>query len=158
VRAITIWRPWANWIALWLKTWETRTHKRLECLVGERIAIHAAKRYDADAGDLVAACVWGCDRREGRIPFNCTIALAAGRYVNRKEYETGIVAVASAIEFRKLTIEDAPAALCPTDGLWGLRLDRIKRIEPAIPCRGAQGIWNVPPDVEATVRRMESRS
>jgi predicted transcriptional regulator len=41
MKVITLWQPWASFIALGWKTIETRTHDRFKNLVCERIAIHA---------------------------------------------------------------------------------------------------------------------
>lgn len=42
--ALTLWQPWASLVALDIKTIETRSWRAPEKLIGERIAIHAAKR------------------------------------------------------------------------------------------------------------------
>lgn len=44
MRALTLWQPWASLIALGVKTIETRSWKAPDALIGQRIAIHAAKR------------------------------------------------------------------------------------------------------------------
>ena len=49
MKAITLWQPWAAWVARGTKTIETRTHCRFRGLVGSRIAIHAGLKWDASA-------------------------------------------------------------------------------------------------------------
>ena len=44
MKAITLWQPWATLIADGIKTLETRTWEPPADLIGQRIAIHAAKR------------------------------------------------------------------------------------------------------------------
>ena len=44
MKAITLWQPWASLVAAGIKTSETRSWAPPEDLVGQRIAIHAAKR------------------------------------------------------------------------------------------------------------------
>ena len=44
MRALTIWQPWASLIAEGVKTIETRSWPAPESVIGDRIAIHAAKR------------------------------------------------------------------------------------------------------------------
>lgn len=44
MKAITLWQPWASLIALGVKTIETRSWGAPRSLIGQRIAIHAAKR------------------------------------------------------------------------------------------------------------------
>lgn len=46
---ISLWRPWADWVSLCWKQIETRTHKRLYCLDGLRIGIHASLKWDNSA-------------------------------------------------------------------------------------------------------------
>lgn len=48
MKAITIWQPWASLIMSGRKAIETRTHDRFKGLVGQRIAIHAGRRWDTD--------------------------------------------------------------------------------------------------------------
>lgn len=45
MKALTLWQPWASLIAVGLKTIETRSRAAPRSLIGQRIAIHAAKRY-----------------------------------------------------------------------------------------------------------------
>lgn len=47
MQALTLWQPWATLIAMDHKRFETRSWKRGN-LIGERIAIHAAKRPPKD--------------------------------------------------------------------------------------------------------------
>ena len=44
MKAITLWQPWASMVAMGLKQNETRSWAPPKALIGERIAIHAAKR------------------------------------------------------------------------------------------------------------------
>ena len=44
MKAITLWQPWASLITEGMKTRETRSWQPPASLVGQRIAIHAAKR------------------------------------------------------------------------------------------------------------------
>jgi len=48
MKAITIWQPWASLIAVGAKKNETRSWKAPKELIGQRIAIHAAKKLDKD--------------------------------------------------------------------------------------------------------------
>ncbi len=47
MKALTLWQPWASLIVLRHKRFETRSWK-MDGLIGERIAIHAAKRPSKD--------------------------------------------------------------------------------------------------------------
>jgi len=118
--------PWANWVGLGWKTIETRTHDRFKSLVGKRIGIHKALKWDDDALRIAA-------------PYLTSIQQAA---------RFGFLKVGGAIcwtayvkEHRRLCPCDAPAALieCETER-YGLLLEDVQTIE-MIPCKGKQGIW-----------------
>ena len=47
--------------------------------------------------------------------------------------------------------DEAPEDEAYWCGPWGWRLDEVRAIEP-VPCKGAQGLWTLPPEVLATVR------
>ena len=44
MKATTLWQPYATLVALGIKTIETRSYAPPAALIGQRIAIHAAKR------------------------------------------------------------------------------------------------------------------
>jgi len=46
MKAISLWQPWASAIALDLKHFETRSWRPPQKLIGQPLAIHAAKRKD----------------------------------------------------------------------------------------------------------------
>lgn len=127
MQIITLKKPWANWVSLGWKQIETRTHKRLQSLVGQRIGIHVGLSSDNKAIEL------------------------ARPYLTAKQIELtenflgfggAIICTVFVSEFRELTPADAPKALIECDTRrYGLILTDVKRIE-AIPCRGYQGIWN----------------
>lgn len=52
MKAISLWQPWATLVALGAKQIETRSWEPPAALIGQRIAIHAAKHWDADSIDL----------------------------------------------------------------------------------------------------------
>lgn len=129
MKAISLWQPWAQWIAERHKTIETRTHDRFKALVGQRIAIHAAKRVDPDA--LRRAGLYWPE------PALMKIAEASKNL-------GVIVCTAYVCESRPLCPADAYAALieCKTPR-FGLILDFINKLDPPIPCKGMQGIFEV---------------
>jgi hypothetical protein len=127
MQVITLNMPWANWVALEWKQIETRTHKRFQSLVGKRIGIHAALKWDKNAIGMA-------------LPY-----LDANQYQRSRNFlhiGGAIICTVFVSEFRQLTPEDAPKALIECDTTrYGLILTDVKQIE-AIPCRGYQGIWN----------------
>lgn len=128
---ISLWRPWANWVALEWKIIETRTHKRFAGLVGKRIGIHASLRWDLSA-IAAAAPYLTFEQRTMPLPdiggaINCTALVT---------------------EFRRLTAEDSPLALIECESeRYGIVLRDVQPIKP-IPCKGRQGIFYVAAQAE----------
>lgn len=132
MNAITIWRPWALWIVSGIKTIETRRHGLFRFTVGQRLAIHAGQAVDEQAWDMAEK--------------------ATGERPGPDVGEMGVVGVARVVEARRLTDADNKAAMCMAKGLFGLFLAERKRITPAIPCKGQQGIWQLPENMAEKVR------
>ena len=138
MKAISLWQPHATWIALGWKTIETRTHERFKNLVGERIAIQAAKRADP-----LFPCTpfWkedfsGPDMR---------------RMLQRMKDEMGHILcttlVRDALWTPSCDAEWNRRACCEVCGRFCLFLDDIKVLSDPIPFRGRQGIFEVPDEL-----------
>jgi hypothetical protein len=124
---ITLYGPWANWIALEWKTIETRLHDQFACLLGRRIGIHLGRRWDETA--LKAAAPYLTDQQ-----------LRDSRSLRS---EGGVILCTAHVhQVAPLAARHSRAALidCGAVRRWGLFLDNIEVIEP-IPCSGKQGIW-----------------
>ena len=142
MKTITLYEPWASWIAAGCKTIETRTHDRFRCLVGSRIAIHAGRAYDH------------CARAEAR-----RVLAAAGQPVPRAQCRLGqVVCTVEVFDARWLRAADSVAAMCdcrpdPESGFqrFGIFLrDPIAIEGPSV--RGRQGIWNWTPAEQCPCR------
>jgi hypothetical protein len=136
MKTISLWNPWAMWVALGWKTIETRTHLRFRCLLGQEIGIHAARKWDP---------AW---------------ATLAGRYINERQEQitTGhkeawrategcVIATAFVYEFAsELGMFESDAALidCSHTRRSGLFLRDIKQLKTPIFWPGRQGIFNLP--------------
>lgn len=134
MKALTIWRPWT-----WAICHPSPNAKRVEnrtwsapWVEGKQIAIHAGARYDdEDACEFIADII-------------------GERPPGKAECPQGIVAVATVAMFRRHTsMFGAPDPWLVGPVGWQLR-DVIVLAEP-IPCKGAQGLWTVPPDVERRI-------
>lgn len=141
MNAITCHQPWATLIALGYKTIETRTHDRFRGLVGERIAIHAGKKWDADGRRHAVRHLY----RRGLGAYSvCELDDQAQEDMGK------VVCTAVVKEARWLGRDDSDAALCDAAGLFGLVLTDVVRLNPAVPATGRQGIWKwEPPKGEA---------
>ncbi len=134
--ALTIKQPWAYAICHLGKDVENRTWKPPAHAIGTRIAIHAGKRYDTPEGYAefirIAACVVD----------NLPKAAGEGQLLD----DRGAV-VATAVVGTWVTRSDSPWfcgpigwVICDVHVLW-----------KAVPCRGMQGLWKLPDDVDALV-------
>lgn len=153
IRALTILQPWAHLIVHGRKRVENRSWEPAArgLRVGDYLAIHAGMRFDLGSWEgayetmpddeapelrrLVESAVFSVPQRAGRELVATRVAYGA------------VVGVA-----RLADVEDeAPEDEAYWCGPWGWRLDEVQAIEP-VPCRGAQGLWALPPEVLATVR------
>ena len=145
MKAISLWQPWASLIAVGAKPFETRDWPPPRSLIGERIAIHAAKR-PVNAEDREWAARHGClDLPLGAVV--CT-ALLVGGYQCGDALKDGLVRIVARREMPEVAHID-PGGI-PTDefgdyapGRWAWRLTDIKRIGPW-PAIGRQGFWDYP--------------
>lgn len=129
MKVITLWQPWATLIAEGYKTIETRTHDRFKKLVGQRIGIHAGKKFDGYA------------------------YLFYEKYISkdmdflRPENQThgAIICTALVEKVGWLETEHSKNALidCRSTFRYGLFLSNIKKVEPPIVCKGRQGVFTV---------------
>jgi hypothetical protein len=136
MKVITLWQPWATFIALGWKTIETRTHKRFFNLLDQTIGIHAGKYWDAGWRELTTPYL-DLDRlmmidemkTSKHIPFSRIICTA-------KVYKVGY-----------LTLEHSQAALIDCGFSYvertGLFLSDVKELIPPFEVKGHQGIFNV---------------
>jgi len=129
VPVITLWQPWASWVALGWKTIETRTHDRLKSLIGKWVGIHAGLKWDDDALRLACDYMarWQIKQTEHFLKMG-----------------GAIICLAHVSEARWLSRADEAGAMieCATPR-YGLVFDEVKQME-AVPAKGKQGIWYYP--------------
>jgi activating signal cointegrator 1 len=101
MKAISLWQPWASLIACGAKPYETRSFAPPASLIGQSIAIHAAKKIDKGAAQFAEELMYGqhkdggfdlADRleatmsgtpddlmgifRQATLPIGCVVAIA----------------------------------------------------------------------------------
>lgn len=135
VRALSLWRPWADWVILGWKPIETRTHQRFRCL-GERptlLAIHAAQTWDPRA--IGAARRW---LTEDQIRWTETV-------IREKPVGGHVLGTATVTCFGRLCEQDEPKALieCRSVIRYGLWLESPTPLAQTFPVRGMQGLFRV---------------
>lgn len=125
MRALTLLRPWAYCIAHLDKRIENRTWAPWKAVIGQRIAIHSGKGID------VAGMKWL--HREGLI----TLPLPEDAHL------AGFIVATAIVDGYVQTSNDKWFA-----GPYGWVLRDVDVLPCALSCRGAQGLWTVPPAIE----------
>jgi hypothetical protein len=135
VPALTLWRPWADWVMLGWKTIETRTHARLRSLGKQptRLAIHAAEKWDEAALD--AARPW---LTEEQIQTTQTV-------IRQKPVGGHVLGTVLVVGFALLDERDEAQALieCRSVARYGLELVNPKPLAVPLKMTGRQGIFRV---------------
>lgn len=138
VRGLTLWRPWPWTFTHADKRVENRKWPAPRSLYGCWLALHAGKRFDAEAaedmrnGDFTDAGA-AVPIRSDDHPHSVIVALARLAGCRKKESI-----------FRKRGEEWHFGPYC-----W--ELDEIRVFVEPVPCKGAQGLWRLPADVFTAV-------
>ena len=132
MNALTLHQPWAHAVAHLGKRIENRTWAPPASAMGAPLAIHAGLQRDA-AGDQHLAAL-------GHPP-----AFGAPRGM--------VVAVVFLVD----VLRDAESAKWINQGQWWAGpiawwFTAVAPLATAVPCRGRQRLWTLPPDVEARVQ------
>jgi hypothetical protein len=125
MRALTLWQPWAWAISDFTKRIENRPWSPPEWLKGRFFAIHAGKTYDETSARHIEE--------------------AFGVVVPRDLPLGAIVAIARLVSVVTESDDSWFAGPC------GWILDDVVKLDSPVMCRGAQGLWTVPWDVERQV-------
>lgn len=132
MKALTVLQPWATCIARHGKDIENRTWAPSPRTLppGSLLAIHAAKQPGGPGEFVFAEELAGEVFEVPALPYAAVVAV---------------------VEFFGATGDvgsiDNPWAHGPV--CWLLK--HARPLSEPVPCRGAQGLWNLPPDVEARV-------
>lgn len=139
IKALTLIQPW-GWAILHGKDVENRSWAPPAGMVGQRIAIHAGKRYDKE-GELFVAKQLGLER------------------LPDEAHRQGVIGTA-VIDRAVATREADPAAEIDLDplmdspwfsGPWGWVLRDVRELERPIACKGMLGLWRLPEALEAAL-------
>lgn len=138
IRVLTLYQPWASFIADGLKTIETRLHNKFACLKGQRIAIHAGKKWDPDAFEIFERPEFG---KRGLYKD------AARRLYWKNNIPLGAVLCTVMVQDSRICTPADSVAACieiePGDRRYGLVLRDLEVLDPAISLPGSQGIWKL---------------
>lgn len=174
MKAISLWQPWASLIACGVKPFETRSWAPPQHLIGQSIAIHAAKKIDKSAAEFAEALMFGgfglevADKLDetmthapsqlmrgfGQVamPVGCVVCIARldGAF-QLGERATGAAVPAARVTAR-MTSRSMPDCFTVryddfgdySPGRWAWLLTDVRPLNPPAPARGAQGIFELP--------------
>ncbi len=122
MKVITLYQPWATWVIDGHKKIETRTHNRFKTLKGQRILIHAGKKYSAGGALQLFEGI--------HIPESFPRGVILGSvYVYKHD-------ICSPDDNEYANID------CESIERFGLFLKDIEKFKEPIPVKGQMGIWN----------------
>ena len=138
VKALSLHQPWATLIAAGVKNVETRSWPPPQSLIGHRIAIHAAKKIVAFPDTPAYREV----QRRGEQRIGPRLA------ADRISTKGAVVAVATLQNARQ--VQDDTAIPQGNEllfgdftlGRWIWELSNVQPLDPPVPARGHQGLWN----------------
>jgi hypothetical protein len=169
MKAISLWQPWASLIACGAKPYETRSWAPPRKLIGQTIAIHAAKKIDREAAEFAEELVYGqhghdlgdrleaswggdqcCDELMGKfgnalMPIGCVVCTARldAAYLLGEKMD----GIPAARVVRALGHETRAVAYDGFGdyavGRWAWLLNNVRPLTPPAPARGAQGFFDL---------------
>lgn len=152
MKAITVWQPWASLTADGGKDIENRGWKPPKAMIGERVAIHAAARFEpGEEGEDLSNLLDSGHFEPGSVGYAVIDALYDGLTDARNAPRGAIVAVATlaeVLEYGVGRISTSPWYCGPIGWRWA---DVRSLTSSPIPCKGKQGLWTLPADVEAAI-------
>ena len=146
---LTLYRPWDHSIVHGPKRVENRPWRPPQSVIGTDIALHAGKHYCREGAafirDLGHVLPPQSEHRDSVIVGVVRIV----RAVNLDRIEDALFAtMGTGNQPAKDPVESDPWAFGP----WVWVLDNVRPLATPVPCKGAQGLWRLPVDVERAVR------
>lgn len=171
MKAFTVYQPWASLIAIEAKPYEFRMwdyETRNGGLRGQRVVVHASARpmKIKEVKDLHARVLEEEGKGTGLV---CSIAGPFLTRLLKSMRGTGehldlppSAAVATATIGRAIRANDIfKGTVADSDRIdqhvWAWPMLEVEAIVPAVPCRGAQGFWNFPSDLEFDVQQQSQK-
>jgi len=171
MRCLTLHRPWPAFIfGLGGDSWkqiENRSWKPPDSVVGTRIAIHAGRAFDDSAVERVKPWLWEWEDTQGLRDEGVVGTVLLRGWV----FGGGMVPFEEHSHRMRLGVIEKSPALTRTEAEYVVRnrwfagtvqrssvgwvlAERVRFAEP-VPCRGRQGLWTLPSDVERAVVEAE---
>jgi hypothetical protein len=159
MKAISLWQPWASAMALGVKRIETRSW---ETKYRGPLAIHAAKKRDAEVRDAIETLIPLCPRLAGDLPYGaivgaCNLIACVPMTLKDDGYaHLGKFVEPSAYEALLTDLERAFGNYEP--GRWAWITDSMIALPEPIPFRGAQGFFEWTPQEEAEAHLLAGKA
>ena len=151
--ALTLWRPWDTAMLLLGKPLENRDWPPPPQLIGKRFALHSGRKFDEDGAFTImklaydagvsAVVIGAALERAEKIESAIIGTVKLGRVLRRVQRSFPLDALANSPWFF---------------GDFGWVCEDPFLLPEPVPCRGAQKLWKMPPDVEARVIAQEAAS
>ncbi len=155
MHGLTVWQPWAFALACGAKPVENRTWPPPARALGQQIAIHAGKEIDRGGIDAFKE-IARHPAVKPLLPKGLTLAVmprsaivSVGELVGALQVEGGLAGAVVG----ELSAADRERILASpwTCGPWAWLFAEMRRLAHPVPCRGAQGLWVLPPELERRV-------
>lgn len=152
MKALTIHQPWAWAIVAGHKDVENRAWKPPSWLVGQQLAIHAGLAFDVEAWEYLASGVSSplprhlIDPRSGLFAVPDETSATRGAIVGVATLEGYKVGGPVSSQWSR-----EPVSPWHAGPVGWLLTDAVQLAEP-VPCRGNQGLWDLPGHTERDVR------
>jgi hypothetical protein len=152
MRALTLTQPWAGLVAAGLKPIENRPRRMIKREdFGQRFGLHASREIDERVYDRIREIAPELFEPDAYARWyhltRITSAILSTAIIEREIFAGASV----------LSGINAPASLTDEEIRWffgevGYVVRGSRVLTAAVPCRGWQGFWTLPTDVEAQVR------
>ncbi|OWV67899.1 hypothetical protein ATY76_13290 [Rhizobium sp. R339] len=157
MKALTVWQPWASLIAIGAKPYEFRGWRAPQSLIGQRLAIHAGARPMKRAEVLALRINLA---NPGRHPTPCLkpdLAIPLlDRILEQSKRDVATFLPLAHVLCTVIVGEPKRGDECAREfgesagndsdrgGTfnWGWPMLDIEALEPPVPARGLQGLWN----------------
>lgn len=140
MKALTLWPEWAFAIARYGKDGENRTWRLWSSLIGQPLAIHAGMRpiINPESAESVRSDeLWAFKQTLNSIAIPPEIR---GTWREIDQIRGRIVAVVTCGE----PTQRYSSPWSANDGQWFWPFTSVRVLPEPVPCRGAQGLWDVP--------------
>ena len=136
MKALSLTQPWAELVVLGEKQWETRSWRTS---FRGRIAIHAAKKFPAWAIELAQGNRYFVDAIKNYPVIKMPLGMIVGTVEVVAMQSTD--AMLDVLGHKEIAFGDYDSER------WAWQLAEPDMLAEPIPCRGALGLWEVPPDI-----------